>query len=145
MYTLLLSAAWASGSYPSEIESTLAMPCQPTCVLCHETLSGGAGTITRPVGQALKDRGLTGGSNVPALVDALARLEADGVDSDGDGVIDVDELVAGEDPNPDGVAFCDLLVPTYGCVGSVVPRPASAGAALAAGLLLAGLAARRRA
>lgn len=144
MYTLLLTSAWASSLYVSDVESTLGMPCQPTCVLCHETLAGGGGTVTREVGQALMARGLTGGSNSAALEAALAQLETDAVDSDGDGVIDVDELVAGDDPNPGGVAFCDLLVPTYGCVGSVVPAGPSAGAALVAGLLLAGSVTRRR-
>lgn len=144
---LLGNVALASSVYPSDIEAAVGSCKPPPCVVCHETNGGGDGTVTRDFGQAMMSRGLTGGSAHDLLNSALDRMTADAVDSDGDGTIDVDELAAGSDPNPGGVAFCDQLSPVYGCVGvqaSVVPlgaEPAAAGAALLAGLLVA---ARRR-
>ena len=143
LYTLLAAAAWASPVYPTEVEAALAMPCVPTCTICHETLGGGSGTVTRAFGIAMQDRGLTGGSDVPGLTSALDTMTLDGVDSDADGTIDTDELTAGQDPNPGGIVFCDVavLTPHYGC--GVVPHSATGVAA--ALLALFGLVARRRA
>ena len=50
-----------------------------------------------------------------SLGTALAQMEKDGVDSDGDGTIDVDAIRMGKNPNPPS----DL--PLYGCVGRVAP------------------------
>lgn len=126
MYVLLalLPVATASSIYPDTLASELAMPCAPTCLVCHETISGGSGTVTQPFGMAMQDRGLEGGSATDLVVSALAAMEADGVDSDSDGVIDVDELAVGDDPNG-GAAFCsgDLLVPAYGCLTTVPVGP----------------------
>ena len=140
---LFANVALASSIYPSDIEAAVGSCKPPPCTVCHETNGGGGGTVTREFGQALMSRGLTGGSASDLLNTALDQLAADAVDSDGDGTPDWDELAAGSDPNPGGVAFCDQLSPVYGCVGvqaSVVPRSAEApvaGALLVAGLLVA--------
>lgn len=144
---LLGGVALASSVYPSDLEAAVGSCKPPPCVVCHETNGGGGGTVTRAFGQALMARGLTGGSNSDLLNSSLDQLATDAVDSDGDGTTDWDELAAGSDPNPGGVAFCDQLSPIYGCVGaqaSVVPygaEPAAAGALLLAGMLVV---ARRR-
>jgi hypothetical protein len=139
--TLLLGTAWASPGYPGEIQTDLGAGCVPQCTICHATNSGGAGTVVQDFGMAMQDRGLTGGSDYTALATALDAMTSDGVDSDGDGTIDTDELAGGTDPNPDGVAFCDVVTPNYGCFNTAA-SPASA-VAVAAGLLAVGLARRR--
>lgn len=121
----LLPLAAASSIYPDTVASDLGMPCTPTCLLCHTTNSGGDGTATQPFALAMEDRGLTGGSATDLVTSALAAMESDGVDSDSDGVIDVDELAAGDNPN-DATSFCagDVLQPQYGCLTTVPVGPA---------------------
>jgi hypothetical protein len=117
LWLALLSAhvAIATSSFPAAIESDLGTLCRPPCTVCHTNNSGGSGTVTQPFGVAMKDRGLVGGS-VSKLQDALAQMDADGVDSDGDGILDTQALTDGIDPN-DGTTFCGTLRPEYGCVG----------------------------
>src|SRR5207302_9239824 len=50
---------------------------------------------------------------------AVAVMERDRVDSDGNGRIDVDDVRAGKDPNPP--SDCDETIAEYGCVGRVAP------------------------
>jgi len=107
--------AIATSNFPAAIESDLGTLCRPPCTVCHTNNSGGSGTVTQPFGVAMKDRGLVGGS-VAKLQDALARMDADGVDSDGDGILDTQALTDGIDPN-DGSAFCGSVRPEYGCIG----------------------------
>ena len=107
--------AIATSNFPAAIEQDLGTTCRPPCTVCHTNNSGGSGTVTQPFGAARKDRGLVGGS-VTKLQDALAQMDADGVDSDGDGVLDTQALADGVDPN-DGSAFCGAIRPEYGCFG----------------------------
>ncbi len=147
MFLLLLALpAQASFVYPDTVEAELAMPCAPSCMLCHESLAGGSGTVTKPTGQALMGEGLTGGSNTDALVAALEALAANGTDSDADGTADVDELAAGADPNG-GADFCGadaVEPPVYGCV-DVGGAGTSAAGIVGVVLAAAGAARRRRA
>jgi hypothetical protein len=145
MLAFLISAglAAASGNYPSAVQAEADIPCAPTCTVCHATNAGGGGTVTQPFGEAMMARGLTGGGNADALVTALAQLDADAVDSDGDGSTDVDALRAGQNPN-DGVPFCgDSVVeaPEYGCLQHA---RAGGGATLVAAALAIALSALRR-
>lgn len=135
---LALGTAWASPVYPATIASELGAPCDPPCTVCHATNAGGGGTVVQDFGLAMMDRGLSGGADSLALLSALASMSADGVDSDGDGVIDVDELSVGDDPNPGGQPYCDVLTPTYGC--ATAPGAGWAGVILGLGVML-----RRRA
>lgn len=111
---MLASAAMASAVYPAAVEINAGMPCTPQCTLCHSTNAGGAGTVVSSFGNSMKDRGLLGGGQTDLLIAALDQMGVDGVDSDNDGIIDVDELANGDNPNG-GVAFCSVLTPTYGC------------------------------
>jgi MYXO-CTERM domain-containing protein len=81
-----------------------------------------------------------------SLRTALDRMKADGIDSDGDGVTDVEALRSGKDPNGEGGGekIGDLTPrPEYGCFNSVAPTTPGAWAPVAA-VVLARLMARRR-
>ncbi|MBK7582947.1 MAG: hypothetical protein IPI67_22475 [Myxococcales bacterium] len=110
------SVAQASPTFPPELQADLDMPCAPPCTLCHRDSNGGVGTAVQPFGAAIKNAGLTLKSP-EKLPKALARLEAESADSDGDGVTDVDELREGRNPNTPGEG---LLCATYGCGARVV-------------------------
>lgn len=112
---LLVGTLLAASGYPSELEARVGMPCEPTCLLCHSGAVGGAGTVTQPFGAAMMAAGRTGGSDLDALGAALDAVDAAAVDSDGDAVFDVDELVEGTNPNPGREDFCSVPAPEYGC------------------------------
>lgn len=135
MFTLLISVAHASAVYPTTVASDLGMPCVPQCTLCHTDNLGGVGTITTEFGLALVDAGLAGGAQTDLIGPALDAMAA--ADSDGDGTLDLDELMAGDDPNG-GPAFCDAVAPVYGCFNH------TPGAATTFGVVLSLLALRRR-
>jgi hypothetical protein len=121
----------------------------PDCTLCHRDDGGGAGSVIRPFGRTMMDRfGLTGMSNVAALKAAIEGDDAEHVDSDGDGVPDIDELRAGTNPNvgASGVEISDVPLPETGCSISHRALARSASGWLL-GLLVVGvcLARRRRA
>lgn len=119
MITLLFSLAAASPVYPSTLVTDLSIPCSPApCTVCHASNAGGSGTVTSAFGVAMMGQGLTGNSDIAGLQAALAAVTAAAVDSDGDGVIDTEQLAAGIDPST-GTDFCggDPLPtpPHYGC------------------------------
>ena len=145
MYAILLisTLAHASGNYPAALEAESGASCQPSCLVCHSTATGGSGTATAAFAVALKGQGLTGGGDTAGLADALAALDAASTDSDGDGQPDFEALAAGIDPST-GEAFCGAgatELPAYGCVQHA---RAGGGLALAIGSMLIGLARRRR-
>lgn len=113
-------AAVASTTYPSAVRSHLTAERIPSCTACHETSAGGAGTVTKPFGEAMMAEGLVGGSDEAALTAALDALEAAGTDSDGDGTGDIDELRAGTDPNAAAGTAGDEETVAYGfgCAGT---------------------------
>ena len=124
MYAILLisTLAHASGNYPAALEAESGASCQPSCLVCHSTATGGSGTATAAFAVALKGQGLTGGGDTAGLADALA---------------------AGIDPST-GEAFCGAgatELPAYGCVQHA---RAGGGLALAIGSMLIGFARRRR-
>ncbi len=96
---LVAAPAFASDTYPPAIQTKYARPAVPDCSLCHVNGITGAGTVNTLIGTALRTRGLVGGSNTTTLGTALDRLATDAVDSDGDGVTDVAELMASTNPN----------------------------------------------
>jgi hypothetical protein len=92
------SAAHASAIFPSEVQAHLGLKSVPACTLCHQTLSGGTGTATRPFGVTARANGAVAGS-VSALDGALDAMKSKNTDSDGDCVGDIAELIAGTDPD----------------------------------------------
>jgi hypothetical protein len=133
--------AHALSNFPGEVNASLGMECLPTCLLCHVSPAGGSGTATQPFAVSLIAEGLVI-SDASSVGVALSAVQAQGADADidGDGQNDVDQVAAGENPNPDGTDFCP--------VGGDAPPPIergcfNAGSALAVGLVIGGLRWRR--
>ena len=112
------------------------------CLLCHVDNTGGSGTAVRPFALTLQEYGVGTSSDAAQLHEVLAALGDE--DSDDDGVSDVDELLAGADPNtPGGGEPTEILVYEYGCDLAPSQRSGSRwGVLLIASLVLA--AGRRR-
>lgn len=88
------STAHASVTFPAVVERVT--KAKVACTTCHRDVD--AGTDLTPFGAALRARGAVGKDDA-SLEAALAKMKADGVDSDGDGAHDLDELAWGGDPN----------------------------------------------
>ncbi len=112
--------AVATEQFPTSLAAQLTLDYVPDCSLCHSRGVTGAGTATSPFALAMKERGLQPG-NVASLGQALQAMTRDGVDSDGDGATDIEELSRGTSPNSPsaGASLRDNEGPSYGC--SVTP------------------------
>ncbi len=137
-----VSNAQAKEEFPGQIESDVpGVTYQVPCGVCHIKGNTGGSTPITAFALSLRDRGLSG--DTTSLATALSRLAADGTDSDGDGVGDVDELKAGTDPNSSANAdIATVQAPGYGC-GGTAPH-GGGGPAAASALSLAWLLVRRR-
>lgn len=144
---LLAGAASASSTYPDAIKSHLSLKNKPECALCHSGGMTGFGTVNTLFGTTARTHYNLTSSNTTLLTSVLDKMKTDKVDSDGDKVGDIDELVAGTDPNTAGggvvAAKPDL---TYGCAATVAPGgpTPSSGAAFGLALVAAIAVARRR-
>ena len=130
---LAAAPALASASFPATVQSHLALAQQPACALCHLNGITGLGTVTTPFGRTLRAHGCLA-ANDATLISALDAMQADASDSDGDGVPDIQELLAGTDPNvaSGGDGGVEPLPPIrYGCGASVAPGLLGALGALA--------------
>jgi len=131
------SAALATPRLPAAVRDDLSLSYTPACSLCHIRGNTGAGTQITPFALSARSFGFDG--NQRDLATALVDMRAAHTDSDGDGVDDIDELIAGTDPNVYGpVPFSTQVDPSYGCSTGGV-----AGALALAGLLLFSLRRRR--
>jgi hypothetical protein len=133
---LVASLASATPTFTGVMQTELMMSGPPpgVCAVCHRNGSTMTGTVTTPLGSALRMKGLAA-NNEASLRMALAALEESGTDSDMDGCSDIAELKAmptPTDPNrPGDCATVDAgstggggstLGPIrYGCGASVVP------------------------
>ncbi|HZA14137.1 MAG TPA: hypothetical protein VE618_06560, partial [Myxococcaceae bacterium] len=88
--------ASATPNFPPAIRVAESLPSDPPCGLCHRGVEM-AGTVTTPFGVSMRQRGLVM-YDVVSLRNALEAMRAAGVDSDGDGTPDLEELRAGGDP-----------------------------------------------
>jgi len=154
---LLSSArlARASSNYPQALKDALdkhfpgATHCVPLCTACHNTTRGGPGD-PNPFGITLEHLGLLPG-NAALVEPALAALIAaqPPIDTDMDGVSDIDELNKGDSPWMPGPAGTGQFCPdiAYGCGAHIAAAPPRDRLSLIpAALVAVGLiAARRRA
>ncbi len=116
--TLLISAqAHAVEEFPPVVAQLVGTDKEPPCTVCHASLSGGTGTVVKPFGQYLRARGLTAG-DLDSLRNAFGAARGEKHDTDADGILDIDELKAGTDPN--GAINTDVAPITYGC-GRISP------------------------
>lgn len=143
---LASSVAVASQGYPDAMKTDLVLTKAPGCDLCHAAATAPVGGVDTPFGKSIVAKGLVA-SDDASLKKSLDAMRAAGVDSDGDGAEDLDELSWGGDPNhadlPQG-GNSDPI--TYGCSAGRVPvEGGPVGLALGAfAAALVRVAARRR-
>lgn len=107
-------AAHATPTFPAAIQGHLGLSYEPPCSICHQDGITNSSTVTTPFGLAMRSKKLAP-DNEASLVAALDALDAEGSDSDGDGVGDIAELRAGSDPNREGGESLLGPAPAYGC------------------------------
>jgi hypothetical protein len=137
------SAAAAMQTYPLDVQAALMLDYAPPCTICHQGTPGPT-TATTAFAVAMQARGLMIFDDA-GVAPALAQMQTDMVDSDHNGVTDVDQLEAGDDPN-NGEPIADTSPLTaYGCAARLAPADASWQGAAALGTALAlGLSLTRR-
>jgi len=135
--------ASASPEFPAVIESHLLLSYVPKCTICHATADADAGPADTLFAASAVARGLKADDD-DSLRAALDSMKRDRVDSDGDRMRDIDELIWALDPNVSHVPQGDVAPPvTYGC--SAVGSAGNGGEWLvAAAAAIGGLVRRRR-
>jgi MYXO-CTERM domain-containing protein len=118
------------------------------CSVCHEHGNTGIGSVRTPFGRAVRARGLDlaaaedEAARSENVFDVIHKMDLEKVDSDGDGVTDMNELRAKTDPNTYGpVRFVDETEVKHGCQCGVAGRSSSSSTATWLGVFALGLAA----
>jgi hypothetical protein len=107
-------AARATPNFPEAIARDLQLSAPPACTICHATNAGGSGTVVKPFGKYLVSRGLAP-FDESSLAGALGAAAGERHDTDGDGILDVDALKQGLDPNGSSSHGPAIEDPTFGC------------------------------
>jgi len=110
-------AARATPNFPAAIARDLQLSAPPPCTICHATNAGGTGTVVKPFGKYLLSRGLAP-FDENSLAGALGAAAGERHDTDGDGILDVDALKQGLDPNGSSTPATALEEPTFGCAST---------------------------
>jgi len=110
-------AARATPNFPAAIARDLQLSAPPPCTICHATNAGGTGTVVKPFGKYLLSRGLAP-FDENSLAGALGAAAGERHDTDGDGILDVDALKQGLDPNGSSKSATALEDPTFGCAST---------------------------
>jgi hypothetical protein len=140
------SVASAMPVFPGYVQAALMLDYTPPCTICHVGTPA-INTAHTAFADAMQARGLNIDSTPAGVAMALAKMAADKVDSDHNGMTDVAELEAGEDPNTGDVINLSGPLTAYGCAAQLAPAAASWQGAAALGTALAlglGLTRRRR-
>jgi hypothetical protein len=136
---LFAAPAMASTSYWLQLTNDYGF--KGDCTVCHETIAGGADTVTKPFGRNLQQDYGVGGNDLPKFREALVQVTTNGLDSDGDGATDIEELSGGGNPNDKATlpgGFEPPVRAEYGCVGTIAGNTHSIdGAALTAAIIAA--------
>lgn len=122
----LAATAEAREEFPGLIAEQLQAPQNPPCGVCHEGGKiGSAATVFTPFAWTMRAHGL--GDSGSSVRTAAQGVKDDGVDSDGDGTPDWQEIVDGTDPNAPGTAMYSQD-PQLGCqMGHGSTGPSAAG------------------
>jgi hypothetical protein len=127
--------AEATPQYPGAIDTELMVSCPDPlsrCLICHTTAAGGK-TAFQLFALTLKDNGFYRPNDPTGLRNTIRLIDLADLDSDDDGMTDIDELRVCR--NPSGEEFDSG--PEYGCDGAHVARaPVLDGWGLAAAGLL---------
>ena len=118
---LVSGIASASKAYPEAMKTALLLAKAPSCDLCHAAAADPVGPANSLFGQSMVAKGLRA-DDPASLTQALDGMRAAGVDSDGDGAEDLDELSWGGDPNHADLPESGNTQPvTYGCSAGRMP------------------------
>ena len=140
LVSLAPASSRATPNFPTAIETDVPAPAPPPCQICHVGPQQ-LGTVRTAFGTSMRARGLVA-FDEGSLKAALAQMAIDKVDSDGDGVTDIDALKAGKDPNGSGGAVA--VGPQYGCSAHGGRDRVSGGLQVMMGVLVAMAMGRRR-
>jgi hypothetical protein len=152
----------ASPNYPDVVKEVAGSSCAPTCLLCHSTNPGKAGSVITPgqgtlfaktdVNSVMLRPGIAPAQSDDTIRAVFIRMR-DGdatsvpTDADGDGESDFAELAKDVNPNPGNEELCEIQ---YGCGARVAPTAPNrhfaifSSVAIALGLIAMTLRARRR-